>query len=279
MGSLRTPVGPLPSSIYWRRRAVVIGLAALLVLLLVWVFNLGGGGGDEEPAGRDDNSAGDGPAESITPGPSPSESVIDERPGGREESGDDEEDDDASGGSDDASGAGGDGDEDGDGSPGDDGRNGSGDGAGGSGSAGGTTGDYGDPAGLPGCGPDDVELSLRSDRNDYPIGEHPLLRLTVSNVSGSDCQVDFGTRTLTLTIANAQDERVWSSTACPEDPGSIPAAVPAGGSVQHTIEWNRRHTPSGCEGQGSPAAAGTYLVEAELGDLPVAQTSFRLDQD
>ena len=44
MGSLRNPVGPLPSTIYWRRRAVLLSVLGLLALLTVWVVGTGGGG-------------------------------------------------------------------------------------------------------------------------------------------------------------------------------------------------------------------------------------------
>ncbi|MEV8411989.1 hypothetical protein AB0P45_00005, partial [Streptomyces niveus] len=84
MGSMRNPVGPLPSSIYWRRRAVAATLIALLALLVVWVVTSGGGDGGKK---RDDGANGEAPAPSITPGPSGSGPAISEQPGGRDESG------------------------------------------------------------------------------------------------------------------------------------------------------------------------------------------------
>jgi hypothetical protein len=36
VSSLANPVGPLPDGVYWRRRLVVLGVAALLVIGLVW---------------------------------------------------------------------------------------------------------------------------------------------------------------------------------------------------------------------------------------------------
>ena len=47
VGSLRNPVGPLPSSIYWRRRAVALSLIALLAVLVLWVVTSGGGSGNK----------------------------------------------------------------------------------------------------------------------------------------------------------------------------------------------------------------------------------------
>ncbi|MET2716272.1 hypothetical protein N0X72_12795 [Streptomyces carpaticus] len=280
MGSLRTPVGPLPSSIYWRRRAVVLLVIALVAVLAFWATRPGGGG-SQNTAGSDDGS---GPAPSITPGPSASESLIDERPGGREEPGEGEAGD---GGSGDAEDPGADGgsdeteDADGDGEP---GAPGDADGDGGSGGAdadpdrggGGTSG-----AGLPACGTGAVTLALRSAENAYPPGDKPELRLTAQNASGDSCALDFGHGSLTLTIADSDDEEVWSSAVCPTGRASHLVAVPAGDSAAHTVLWDRRHNADDCDSgePGAPAAAGTYIAEADLDGFPVARTSFRLNQD
>ncbi|MDX2691779.1 hypothetical protein PV395_41390, partial [Streptomyces scabiei] len=73
MGSLRNPIGPLPSTIYWRRRAVLLTVVGLLAILVVWIVTGGGGGGNNagEPDGKN-------PVTSITPGPSDSGPAISE---------------------------------------------------------------------------------------------------------------------------------------------------------------------------------------------------------
>ncbi|MGP3971137.1 hypothetical protein [Streptomyces sp. 6N223] len=273
MGSLRRPVGPLPSSIYWRRRLVVLLGIALIVLLVVWAWNsVGGGGGDDtEPAG---DGKGGGPAESITPGPTPSESFIDERPGGREEPEPDPEtepepdpsDDDGTGDAGDSGDAGG-------------GTGGSGGTASGGGAGGGGTDDA---EGLAACAPGDVSLSLSSAENEYGLDEVPELVLTVENVSGVSCAVDFGYSALTVTITDAGAEQVWSSADCPDGAASLPTAVWADDSATYTIEWDRYHSTGDCDpARGPAAAAGTsYLAEATLSGFPdVPQAPFRLDND
>ena len=69
---MRNPVGPLPSTIYWRRRAVLLSLVALLALLIAWVVSSGGGGGKKNA----DGSNGKNPVQTITPGPSGSGPAI-----------------------------------------------------------------------------------------------------------------------------------------------------------------------------------------------------------
>lgn len=280
MGSLRNPVGPLPSSIYWRRRAVLLSLLALLALLITWVVVSGGGGGGK---GHEDGANGKNPAPSITPGPSGSGPAISQAPGGRDESGSSD-----SGGSGSGSGAGGDGSGDGSGSG--DGESGGGDGSGGSdgsGSAGGAATGVGAgdalPAGssLPNCTPGAVKLSLRSVRNTYSPGQTPTFELTARNTSGSDCKVDLGPKHAVLTITPATgDDAYWSSDDCVEGTGSLRYRVAAGSGITYTVKWDRKPSAPEC---GTPpagsAGAGTYLVEAKAAGFGKVQTSFVLKSD
>lgn len=273
VGSLRNPVGPLPSTIYWRRRAVLLSLVALLALLTVWIVSTGGGG--KKGA---DGSNGKGPVETITPGPSGSGPAISQHPGGRDES---------SGSANTGGGSGGgsgDGSGDGDGSGG-----GSAGGTGGSdgGSHGGGTGSAGSadqvPAGstLPNCAAGAVKLTLRSVHNSYGPGAKPSVQLIAKNSSGSDCKVDLGPKKAVLTITQAgEDKSFWSSADCPKDVSSLFFRVPAGGQVTYTVDWDRTASAPECATPpAGSASAGTYLVEAKAPGLAKAQTSFVLSQD
>ncbi|MEV0172550.1 hypothetical protein AB0I00_15710 [Streptomyces sp. NPDC050803] len=278
MGSLRNPVGPLPSSIYWRRRAVLLSVVALLALLITWVLTAGGGGGKNGA----DGSNGKNPAPStITPGPSGSGPAISQAPGGRDESGDG----DSSGsgdGSGDTSGSGsGDGSGDGSGS-----GSGSGsDGSAGGGSQGGTGVGAGDalPAGssLPNCTAGAVKLTLRSVRNTYEPGETPAFQLTATNSSGSDCKVDLGPKNAVLTITQAgADEDYWSSADCPKTAANLVFRVAADSKVTYTVKWDRKPSAPECATPpAGSAGAGTYLVEATTPGFAKAQTSFVLEND
>ncbi|MFI7498860.1 hypothetical protein ACIBVL_10130 [Streptomyces sp. NPDC049687] len=272
MGSLRNPIGPLPSSIYWRRRVVLLSVIALLALLITWIVTSGGGGGDNGAKG----SSGKNPASSITPGPSGSGPAISQAPGGRDESSAS-----PTGGSGDGSGTGsGDGSGSGsDGSGSDAGGGGTDDGANGSGSGSSTT----LPAGttLPNCTASVVKLSLRSVRNAYSPDETPTFRLTAVNSSGSDCKVDLGPKTAVLTITQANgDDDYWSSADCPKVSGSLLYRVPAGGSFTYTVKWDRKPSAPECATPpAGSAGAGTYLVEAKAPGFAQAQTSFVLKDD
>ncbi|MFF2429354.1 hypothetical protein [Streptomyces mirabilis] len=281
MGSMRNPVGPLPSTIYWRRRVVLLSVVALLALLIAWVVSSGGGGGKKNA----DGSNGKKPVQTITPGPSGSGPAISQHPGGRDESSPGATAGTASGGGSGSSGSGG--------SSGTGTGTGSGDGSGGTGSAGGGGSEGGSgggtssgdqvPAGstLPNCTAGAVKLTLRSVHNTYAPGEKPSIELIAKNSSASDCKVDLGPKSAVLTITQAGgDKSFWSSSDCPKDAASLYFRVPAGDQVTYTVDWDRTASAAQCATPpAGSATAGTYLVEAKAPGLAKATTSFVLSQD
>nr|WP_237506962.1 hypothetical protein [Streptomyces sp. SID8380] len=293
---MRNPVGPLPSSIYWRRRAILGAVLVLVALLVVWLVNVTGGGGGGKKDGARGSGGSSGPAPSITPGPSGSGPAISQQPGGRDESGGSDKDDDgtatpgdgasggATGGGSGKDGSGGDGSEngsDGTGGANDAGGEG-GSGTSGKGAAAGSSDAQRVPAGssLPDCTTDAAELSLRSAHNTYEPGKKPELELSVKNSSAAACKVDLGAArtvvTITLTGENAP---YWSSKDCPATE-SLWLRVPAKETIRYEIEWNRKASRAACAKPPSGSAKpGTYLVEAKAPGLEKARTSFRLDKD
>ncbi|MFE9468924.1 hypothetical protein ACFYNW_35905 [Streptomyces virginiae] len=267
MGSLRNPVGPLPSSIYWRRRAVLASVVALLALLAVWTVSSGGGktSTNGKGEGRPD------PVTSITPGPSGTGPAISAAPGGRPESGG------GTSGSEGGSGGG----------AGKNGEPGTGAGAGGgSGSAG--SGGAGGPAAvpadspLPTCAASALQWEVKSAKNEYEANEKPRLELIARNTSGTTCKVDLGPKQAVLTILQASNNKaVWSSADCPTGAGNAFFRLPAQGEIKHALDWDRRFSAADqCQSPPAGSAApDTYVVEVKSPGMPVARTSFVLKQD
>jgi hypothetical protein len=284
VGSLRNPIGPLPSSIYWRRRAVALAVLALLVLLTVWALGLGGGDSGNE--GKGDNKP---PASTITPGPTDSGPAVTERPGGRDESGEGGGSGSGAGGSDGGGGSGG-ADDAGDGGsgwrPGGRGSSASGGGdsaGGGSGSgAGGGSGDSGGgaavPAGskLPACG-SGVTVTLRSVHKVYEPGEKPEFELTVKNKRGTACKIDLGREESVVTVKSASGKKIWASDDCVRDEKPALYQLPASGTTTHTFVWAREPSVANC---GTPASdsvkPGDYEIEVDVKGLKELDASFEL---
>ncbi|MFG2607499.1 hypothetical protein ACGFT2_28725 [Streptomyces sp. NPDC048514] len=268
MGSLRNPVGPLPSSIYWRRRVALLSVFAVSALLILWIVTAGGGGGKK----NDDGSDGKNPAHTITPGPSSSGPAISQHPGGRDDSGG------GSGGGDAGSGPG-------NGSA--TGSAGAGDGSGGGSGSGSGAGDVGTGDTLPAsstlanCPSSAVTLGLRSLRNTYSPDQTPTFELTVKNGSSADCKIALGPKDTVLTITPADgSDAYWSSADCPKGPGSLAFRVTAGRSITYTVKWDRKPSAAACATPPAGSAkAGTYLLEAKAPGFGKVRASFVLSAD
>ncbi|WP_412077605.1 hypothetical protein ACLF6K_24685 [Streptomyces xanthophaeus] len=271
MGSLRNPVGPLPSSIYWRRRAVLASVVALLAVLALWVVTSGGGKTSTNGKGQGHPD----PVTSITPGPAGTGPAISQAPGGRAESG---------GGSTGSEGGGSTG-------PGKNGEPGSGTGSGsgsGSSSGGAAAGAGGGPdqvpadSALPTCAPSALQWEVKSAKNEYEANEKPRLELIARNISGTTCKADLGPKQAVLTILQATSSKaVWSSADCPTGAGNVFFRIPAQGESKQSLDWDRKFSAAGqCQSPpAGSAAADTYVVEVKAPGMPVARTSFVLKQD
>ncbi|MFD5463968.1 hypothetical protein ACFWIQ_14295 [Kitasatospora sp. NPDC127059] len=293
---MRQPVGPLPASIYWRRRVVVLVAVAAVVALIAWLMSdQGGDGGSPSKAAQavPSQSQSQTPAQAITPGASPSGPAAHPAGGG--------------GGGPVASGGGSEVGLSGGGTGG--GTGGAG-GSGGSGGAGGSGGTGGNPApggtggstggsggsgggapavntpevmALPVCSSSQVALELAGSQNSYQPKDKPKLALTVKNSSGANCRVDLGRTASVITVSSgSNNDRVWSSGDCPPDKGNIWVQIPANSSQTETFTWDRsRSKPQCATADQAPPANGTYVVLAELtglsGDKVSARTSIRLD--
>ncbi len=250
---------------------------ALLAALVVWAVTATGGGGKKSD---DAKSGGASPAPSITPGPSSSDPVVGQPPGGRDESGGSGEGSGtggADGGSTTGGGAGQGADTSGGGGP-----DSGGPAAGGSGTGGGGTAGQQVPAGspLPNCTPETLQLSIRTE-NTYGPDDKPVFRLYAKNTSSAECKADLGPKNTVLTVSEAggDDEQVWSSKDCPRG-GAVFMRIPAGATIVHTVEWDRKKsTPACATTPPGTAAPGTYLVEAKAPGEPVQRASFVLAKD
>ncbi|MEZ0068815.1 hypothetical protein ABIA32_004856 [Streptacidiphilus sp. MAP12-20] len=282
MPSLRNPVGPLPASIYWRRRLVVLAALASAATL-VSVLTFGGGGGKQPVAGGVNTPVG-----SITPGPtgghgatgsndgtaggsgstpgtgssassaptgSPSGAPVVTGPGG-------------SGGSNGSAGS--TGSTNSTGSTGSS-SGGSGSGGSGNGSGGTLTANQAGTMNLPVCNSADLDLSLTSTAQTYAASQFPAFHLGITNTGGGACRVDLGAKSAVLKVTSDTGAQVWSSGDCPKDASAQWYAVPAagGGGLNALFGWGRTTSKPGCTpgSGGSAAAAGTYVAHIAIGGV------------
>jgi hypothetical protein len=220
------PNGPLPPSVYWRRRAVAAVALVFAVALLAWIVGGLVAADDQHPVrsavrpptsarhttsartSAPSSSPGPGvPSGSVTASPKPVESPV---------------------------------------AP--------------------TTTPAPPPAGPPAPCPDAVlKVAAAPDAPSYPVGTRPLLRLLVVNGGPVPCTRDVS-RNLREIFVLAQDgTRLWSSNDCYGPPEQDVRVLPAGQPVEFTVHWAGRTSAPGCPLARRAVTAGTYQVVGRLG--------------
>ncbi|PTA43130.1 hypothetical protein [Micromonospora sp. RP3T] len=241
---MRLTVGPLPPTVYWRRRAVVLGAGLLFLIVLLYSCtgtdrNAGGpGGGDPSPGGS--AGAAPGPSGSVltpqTASPSPAP--------------------DASGGD---TGADGGGTSSGGGTS-TGGGSGTGDGSGDGGAS-------GEPVSADGaCTDAELQVTPVAVPAAAQRGTVVTLRLKVKNVSNRTCSRDVGADLQELYV-KAGAEKIWSSDTCGTGKGSDVQSFTPNFERAYELGWNGRDTTRCADGlaAGPYAPIGTYQVFARVG--------------
>jgi hypothetical protein len=222
-------VGPLSPAVYWRRRALVLGLVLLLVLLGVALCNStrrpGGTGGRS-------NGAGGGTASSLNPTTSDS-GLPTTVPSGGDGGGE------LPGPSDEPGGPGG--------IP--------GDGSGGGGSGGGLEPD------APAC--TDAQLSVTVAVQ--PLSSGYYLTLKIRNISTTTCNRDVGAGPQEMHVVNSANAVVWSSDFC-QIASHAPDLRTFHPNIEAVFKvwWNGRAVQGPRCGRSSVLPPATYRAYAKL---------------
>ncbi|GHJ51436.1 hypothetical protein Nm8I071_07430 [Nonomuraea sp. TT08I-71] len=242
---MRLTVGPLSPTVYWRRRAVVLGAVLLLVIVLLYSCsgtgqNTGGSGGGGSPS----NTAAPGPTGSLlTPrSTSPSPSAGDS--------------------------GGGSGTGDGSGTNNGGGTNGGGTGTNNGGGTG--TNDGGAPAAPVAddgtCADSEIRVTPVAVPATAQRGTVVTLRLKIKNISDRTCSRDVGADLQELYV-KAGANRIWSSDTCGTGKGSDVQSFTPNFERSYELGWNSRLDNSCANGvaSGQFAPIGTYQVFARVG--------------
>lgn len=250
------PNGPLPQSVYWRRRALAAGVSVLAVVLLAWLI-----GGLVE---ADDQHPVQGTASAtVIGGPTASGVRVTSTSASAPPS-----------------------------SPGPDDPRGSVTAAPRSGSP--TSGEARPattappppvtttttpppPPGPPGPCPDPaMKVEAGPDVPSYPMGARPLLRLRITNAGPAPCTRDVSHKLREILVLGLDGARLWSSNDCYGPPNEDVRVLPSGQPMDFTVNWAGRTSAPGCPLDRKTVPAGTYQVVGKLGVLTSQPTPLTL---
>ncbi|MBC3194829.1 MucR family transcriptional regulator [Pseudonocardia sp. C8] len=249
------PVGPLPASVYWRRRAVAVGLALLALAagpwLAAWLLAPGDSDVPTDPAAQstpDIRAAAPPPAAPAPPAPGPAHAPLPTPAGPGAPPG--------------TTGA----------SPGPAAPN--------AGPGDETVrpddtprpsvpvpeGAPSPPTGPVPCSDGMIEVRAEAGQPAYPPGARPELRLVVTNTSGQPCVRDLdGTEQEIAVWSGDGARKLWSSNDCANPATDDLRTLVPGQPVAFAVTWSGLASEPGCGAERERVAAGGYRVLARLG--------------
>ncbi|HSV67809.1 MAG TPA: hypothetical protein VLJ59_18155 [Mycobacteriales bacterium] len=231
------PVGPLPPSVYWRRRLAVAG--GLFVILLIGLAMCSGSSGDPRQTGAVDSPDLSVPVPTRTPsaaitaspgtagGPAPGPALT---PSGPARTGPART------------------------------------GPAGAGPAGSGPVQNAPTAAPRPCPDSAILLAVSVAKPSYRIGDTPALKLTIRNRSDVACTRDVGARQQQILVYDGRT-RLWSSNDCYPEGATDVRTLAAGQVVSSTVMWSGLSSQPGCTGARARVKAGTYQIIGQLGGL------------
>ncbi|HET9170857.1 MAG TPA: hypothetical protein VFN97_15575 [Actinospica sp.] len=258
MGTFRNPVGPLPASVYWRRRLVLLGIPLFVIALVAYACT-GTSGSPQNTAGPGaGHTASSSPTGVITPGASETASGP---PGNSYPTG-----------------------------PSNSGSAGAGSGGTGSASAGASAGSSaGASAGTTqvasgaaaGCA---LSLTIALDQTSssgtvqYAAGTYPTFKITASDSGSANCTVDVSGKGLVVSVMPLGTTKpIWSSAVCSS--ASDLRVLGPGDAQTYPVVWKRWETQgTTCPVSKLPTVPqGTYTVNAEADGITTSAVEFILN--
>ncbi|MFC3994542.1 hypothetical protein ACFOVU_01340 [Nocardiopsis sediminis] len=110
------------------------------------------------------------------------------------------------------------------------------------------------------CRPQDIVVTVGTDRDDYAWDAEPELELNVVNTGEQTCTVDVGPESMELRITSG-DDRIFSTADCVEGDTSDEVQVRRGVPHTATYTWDRKRSWTDCRDDDVNAdRPGTYVA-------------------
>jgi hypothetical protein len=136
------------------------------------------------------------------------------------------------------------------------------------------------PAPVPPTGPvpctnDMLAVRAEVDRPEHRVGERPLLRLVVTNTSDQPCVRDLDPAGQEIVVWSSDGSvRLWSSNDCSYAKGVDLRTLVPGQPVASAVRWAGRTSAPGCPAERVTVPAGGYRVMSRVDDVISPPTPF-----
>lgn len=115
------------------------------------------------------------------------------------------------------------------------------------------------------------------DRPQHRVGDKPVLRLVITNTSSQPCVRDLDSAKQEIVVWNSnQSAKLWSSNDCSNASSTDLRTLVPGQPVAFAVTWAGRTSTPGCAQPRTVVPAGNYRVLTRLDDIISPPTLFTL---
>ena len=122
-----------------------------------------------------------------------------------------------------------------------------------------------------------IKLTAQVAAPSYPVGQQPVFRILVTNTSAVACTRDLDAGLQQVLVYSADHAtRLWSSNDCfPGKSVDVPMVNP--GEVKtYSVKWSGTSSEPTCQAARTPLPAGVYTVVVRLGGVTSQPVPFTL---
>lgn len=124
------------------------------------------------------------------------------------------------------------------------------------------------------CAHSALNLTASTDADRYATGTLPRLKMSIHN-TGPACVLTESPSARSWTIVSGADQ-IWTTAGCASSHVATQTTLKAGGTVSHTIVWNRHRSGKGCAVSATLAAPGTYQLTVTADGVTSGPSVFHL---
>jgi len=128
----------------------------------------------------------------------------------------------------------------------------------------------------PTCTNDMIDVAAEIDRSEHRVGQQPVLRLVVTNVTAQPCLRDLDPARQEIVVWG-QDltTRLWSSNDCGNPSTPDPRTLQPNQPLGFRVPWTGRTTTPGCGQERTIVPPGSYQVTTRVDDAISEPRPFR----
>lgn len=127
------------------------------------------------------------------------------------------------------------------------------------------------------CAERSLQVDARVAKQDFRLGERPHLQMSLTNAGGEDCFVGMNRAERELIVLARGGKRVWSSADCYfGEPRAEIHRLRAGESIAYDLNWAARTSAPGCPVDRGAVPPGRYALVAKAAGIVSKPTPFVL---